>query len=184
MIGFQEIGDQACPAGLMGRADAAPVVTVEVLVEQDAVAKMGIASSRLMMLEDRTAPGFILQENARQAASQFVRDFANGQVSRRAGRTLDLEIVAVILVELLQRFDEQVVDGHPDRPPPVRVSTEEAGNGFRGLITDTDFIATTAEHVGMRLVDLRDGAHAVIRKEFGLIEHPAEKTLHTMPAKE
>jgi hypothetical protein len=36
-----------------------------------------------------------------------------------AGRALDFEVVAVVVMESLQCFNDQVVEGEPDRPAPV-----------------------------------------------------------------
>ena len=37
-------------------------------------------------------------------------------------------------MKLLQRLDEKVVDGHPDRPAPVRVPSEQPAVRLRGFI--------------------------------------------------
>src|SRR5260370_1086394 len=39
-------------------------------------------------------------------------------------------------MELLQRFDQQIVYREPDRSAPVRVSTEQTTGGFRRLIVN------------------------------------------------
>ena len=51
-----------------------------------------------------------------------------------AGGAFDLEIVAVVVMELLQRLDDQVVDREPDRPAPVRVAAEHARIRFARLV--------------------------------------------------
>ena len=44
----------------------------------------------------------------------------------RAGGALDFEIVAQVVVELLQRLDQQIIHRKPDRPAPVRIAAEQA----------------------------------------------------------
>ena len=51
-------------------------------------------------------PSAVAQEQARQPAGQLVGDLVEGEELARPGRALDLEVVAVVVVELLQRFDD------------------------------------------------------------------------------
>ena len=62
---------------------------------------------------------------SRQPARQFRRHLPEVHHLPRAGRAFHLEIVAEVVVELLQRFDQQVVDREPDRPAPVGVAAEQ-----------------------------------------------------------
>ena len=70
---FEQLGDQAGPAGLVRRADAAAGVAVEVLVEQDVVAEVRIGL-QLRSWSPKTGrrPSRPSQEEPRQAARQFV----------------------------------------------------------------------------------------------------------------
>ena len=72
----------------------------------------------------------------------------------RAGRALDLEVVAVVVVELLQRLDQQVVDREPDRAAPVGVAAEQPGVATRPARSRTrDCLPSTSKHVRVSLVD-------------------------------
>src|SRR5438309_1851700 len=84
-----------------------PGVAVEILVEEDVVAEMQVAVQLVVVGQDRPPAMLIPQEDAGQPAGQLVSDLVDRQELAGAGRTLDLEIVAVVMVELLQRVDEQ-----------------------------------------------------------------------------
>ena len=61
---------------------------------------------------------------------QTTRDLLSHLVQRHlvpgAGGALDGQRVAVVLVVLQQRPDDEDVGGEPDRTPPVRVAAERA----------------------------------------------------------
>src|SRR4029077_5376521 len=100
-------------------ANTATVVAVEVLVEEDVVPEMWVVLHFFAVVEDRASGGLILEENACEASGELVRDLTAGQIFSRAGRALDREIVPIVLMELLERFDEQVVDRHPNGAAPI-----------------------------------------------------------------
>src|SRR5438067_301037 len=120
---LKQLGDEARPASLVRRAEASSGVTVEVLVKQDVIAEVRIALQERIAPEHRTASTPIAYEDARQSASQLRRHLVDRQVATRAGGALDSEVVAVVVVELLERLDDQIVHRHPDRTAPVRVAT-------------------------------------------------------------
>src|SRR3954452_15674398 len=99
---------------------------MEVFVERDQIPPVRIALEELLLPEDRPQPLLVTQEGARESPRQLHRDLIQGQELAGARRTLNLEIVAVVMVELLERLDNQVVDGKPDRAPPVRVAAKQA----------------------------------------------------------
>ena len=65
-----------------------------------------------------------------------IGDLVQRQILARAGRALDREVVAVVVVELLERLDDQVVDREPDRAAPVRVAAEQAAVRLGRLVLD------------------------------------------------
>ena len=111
-------------------------VAVEVLVEQDVVAPVRV------VLEQRPSPPKTGRRPPVVAQEEADRGGARGRrrprpacsCCARAGRALDREVVAVVVVELLERLDEQVVDREPDRSAPVRVAAEEAGPRLGRLV--------------------------------------------------
>ena len=113
----------------MAGAEAGAGVAVEVLVERarDRASADRVWNS-VVVAEDR--PPARSRRAGRCAISRRESSSATSsqrQHLARAGRALDLEVVAEIVVELLQRLDQQEVDREPDRAAPVRVAAEEAG---------------------------------------------------------
>ena len=51
-------------------------------------------------------------------------------------RALDAEVLAEVVMELLQRLDDEEVDREPDRPAPVRVAAEQAAGRLAWLVGD------------------------------------------------
>ena len=98
---MQQKGDKAAPAGLMRRAEATPAIAVEVLVEQDIVAKMGIILQQSAAVEDRTPARGIPKEKPRQARGDVVSDLAQRHHTSRSGRAFQREVVTVERVETM-----------------------------------------------------------------------------------
>ena len=65
---------QGGPAGLVAGADAGAVVAVEVFMERDEVAPMGIVLEFFRAAEDRPAAMLVAQKYARQALRNFAGD--------------------------------------------------------------------------------------------------------------
>src|SRR5688572_31262528 len=57
----------------------------------------------------------------------FRSDLVDRAQPAGAGRALHAEVVAVVVMKLLQRLDDEVVHREPDRAAPVRVAAEQAG---------------------------------------------------------
>src|SRR4030095_8509999 len=117
----------------MARADTSAVVAVEVFVEQDEIAPERIALEYLRAAVDGPPAVLIAQEDAREPPRALRGPPPQVERRRRARRERDLERVAVEVVELLQRLDQQVVDREPDGAAPVRVAPEEPARGLRRL---------------------------------------------------
>ena len=82
----------------------------------------------------------------------FSGDAEERHLVSTAGRTFDLEVVAVVHPEALETFDEQEIDGYdesmdylegtePDWTSPVTVATKHATLGVSGPILDSEFLA-------------------------------------------
>ena len=54
----------------------------------------------------------------------------DGEIRAGSRRALHLEIVAVVVMEFLQRFDDQEIDREPDRSAPVGIAAEVPRFGF------------------------------------------------------
>src|ERR1700747_380155 len=70
---------------------------------------------------------------------QPCRNLVGGVVQREelagAGGALDLEVIPVVVMKLLQRFDQQKIDRKPDRAAPVGVTSKQTAVRFSRLIT-------------------------------------------------
>ena len=108
----------------MAGADALAGVAVEVFVKGDRVAPVGIGLELFDVAEDGALAVGAAEEDAGEAAGDFCRDFPKVHHLARACRALYFEIVAVVVMELLERFDNQVVNRKPDWPAPVRVAAK------------------------------------------------------------
>src|SRR5215831_11997500 len=176
---LQQFRDDTGPSRLMRRADAAAAVAVEVLVEVQVVAKLAVVLHLGIQRVDLTHAGRVLQKDSRETVRQLLGDLIDGHKMSRAGRTLDLETVPVVVVKLLKRLDDQEVDGKPHRTAPIGVASEEARSRLGRLVVHAKIGAVYREDEWMRVVIARHGAHAVVRQKFVRIEHPLEHRLHS-----
>src|SRR5262249_30172009 len=78
--------DQRRPAGLVAGANAGTVVAAEILVEQHKVAPVGIVLDLLGSTIDRSAPGFVAQEDALEPQGQLTRHLMERGLLPRSGR--------------------------------------------------------------------------------------------------
>ena len=62
---------------------------------------------------------FVTRPDFDQPIRKFVRDFFEMHELPGAGRAFDFEIIAVVMMKLLERFDQEVIDREPNRTAPV-----------------------------------------------------------------
>ena len=72
--------------------------------------------------------------------------------------------------EFVQSFNEQTVDGEPNRTTPVRVTTEQVNVGLARQVIDRVHFVALFERVRIFLVLLGHGANAVGRQELVFFE--------------
>src|SRR2546425_6809547 len=108
----------------MAGADALAGVAVEVFVKGDGVAPVRIGLEVFKVAEDGTVSVGAAEEDAGEPAGDFCGDFPQVHHLARSRRAFYFEVVAVVVMELLERFDNQVVKRKPDWPAPVRVAAE------------------------------------------------------------
>src|SRR6476646_1212842 len=103
----------------MAGADSGTVVPVEILVEQNHVAPVRICLKFIRAsVYWPTAVG-ITQKDPRKPARDFGRNLAQVHHLARSCGALNLEAVAKIVMKLLQRFDDQIVEWKPDGTTPI-----------------------------------------------------------------
>src|ERR1044071_5399709 len=120
---------------------------MEVLVEVHVVAEVRILLVTRVVTEDGAIALVVFQKNPRQARGELVGDVVDRRKVVRTRGAGDPELIAVVVMKLLQRLDDEEVDRKPDWPTPVRVAAEEAAVGFGGLIANGEVHAVMAVHV-------------------------------------
>ena len=115
----EQICYQARPAGLMAGTNTCPIIAVEVFIEKDQVAPMGVALEFLHASVDRSTSRLVTQENGGQASGKFCRDLFQVQQVAGTGGKLHFERIPIKVMKRLKRLDKQVIERQPDRAAPV-----------------------------------------------------------------
>src|SRR5262245_40248994 len=102
----------------MAGTQAGAIIAVEVLVEQDEIAPMWIFLENARTPVNRPASTSVAEEDAGQTPREILGDLVQIHELAGAGRTLHLEVLAVVHEVVEQRADDQPVDRHPDRAAP------------------------------------------------------------------
>ena len=74
-----QLGNQTSPSGLMGRANAPPIVAVKILKELEVVAEMWIRLQFLIGAEDWSFTVYIPYKNPAEPIAQFRSDLFDRQ---------------------------------------------------------------------------------------------------------
>src|SRR5262245_4372798 len=159
---MQELGDQPGPSGLVRGPDSTADVAVEVLVEVQIVAELTILLQLRIERVHLSHAGGILQEDSRKTVCQLLRHLIDREKTARAGRALDTKAIPVVVVELLQRLNDQEVDRKPDRTAPVRVASKQPRPGLARLVVDDERAAVQPVRVGVIFVVAGYRSHAVV----------------------
>ena len=88
------------------------------------------------------------------------------------------------MMEFLQRFDEQIIEWHPDGPAPVGVAAKKAVLRFGGPVADFVCFAAAIQPVRFAFVHLGQGAQTVVAQKFSFVQRPPEQAFHAMPAQQ
>src|SRR6476620_8619012 len=137
---------------------------------------MGIRLEFLRAAVHRPTLFGVAFKDRRQALSDLPAHFEQVHEFPGTGGTFHFELVAIVEMEMQQRPDDQGVDGHPDRPTPVRVATEHSGVGFRRQILDTVFFAMDMKEKRMLQMVAGQGADSVRTQESLLVKQAREHT--------
>src|SRR5438445_12029607 len=111
----------------MARPKPSAVVPMEIFVEQNIIFPVLIFLKLLGSAIDGPPTIGIAEENTRQPASELLCYLEQGHVFPRARGTFDLEVIAVVLVEVQQTPDQYTIHRHPDRTAPVGIAHEHTG---------------------------------------------------------
>src|SRR5271169_4441015 len=116
---LHQLRDHAGPSGLVARSNSGSRIAVEVLMKQNQVAPVRIGLELFEITEHRPAAIFIAKKNVRHPARKFSRYLPQGHHLSRSGGELNLKVVAKVVMKLLERLDQQVVQRKPNRATPV-----------------------------------------------------------------
>src|SRR5579871_325975 len=164
----------------MARAEARAGVPMKILMKWDVVAPVWILLEESVRPEHRPMAIRAPPEQPGEPARQGGGNLRDRAVPSRARRILNQEIVAVVVVKLLERLDQQEIDGHPHRAAPIRVTSEQPRCGFAGFVVNRARYAFDLKLVGMVEVIATQTPHSVIAEELVGIEHALQQPLHTM----
>src|SRR3954452_10038929 len=105
-------------------SNAPPGIAVEILVEVNVIPKLEIALQFRIQRVYLPLACRVLQEDAGEPVTKFLGDLIDCEISARARWTFDFEAIPIIVVELLERLDNQKVDWKPNGSAPIRVTPE------------------------------------------------------------
>jgi hypothetical protein len=99
-------------------AQALACLGIEVLVEQQQLAPV-FAEVYIIAAMTRPAATIIRREQPGQPPAQLLSDLVEREMPAGAAGILHRELIAIKPVVSFERFDQQIVDGEPDRAAPV-----------------------------------------------------------------
>jgi hypothetical protein len=77
LVGLEQVRNQSGPARLVRCSDAAAVLAVEILVEKNVIAKVGVILHLVAVVENWAPAGLVFKKNPRQTTGEFVGNFAD-----------------------------------------------------------------------------------------------------------
>ena len=141
------------------------------------------AGSRLQPLDPAEAgapPVRPDEEDRDQPVLEILADGIEGQLVAAARRVLEGQLVAEEPVVALERADEQVVEGEPQRTSPVGVAAEHGRRRLGWLVVDRCAEAVDAKLVGVLAMVCRQRAQPVRGQELVLVEELVEQLLQPL----
>src|SRR5580658_3166200 len=181
---LDQFGDEPGPAGLVARADTGAVIPMEIFVEKKQVLPVGIALEQFRAASDGAAALLVTNENVNEAAGDFGRHFPEIYFASRSRREFHFEVLAVVMVVLLQGFDQEIVHREPDGAAPVGIAAKNAAGGFGGFVVYAVDVAIDLDFIGMIEVVARERANAIGRQKLGFVKHAAEDALQLFTIRE
>src|SRR5690348_4646033 len=172
-----DVGDQAGPAGLVPGAERRPVVTVEVLAEDQVVPPGRVVLEPLVPAEAGPPAAGTAGEQGNEPVLEVGSHLVQGELGSAPGRVLDREVVAEEPAVPFQGADDQVVQREPERAAPVGVAAEHRRGGLGGFVVDAGRDPVDLELVRVLAVVGRQRPQAVRGQELALVEQPGHEPL-------
>src|SRR4029077_819430 len=110
---LDEFRDEAGPAGLVRRAEAGAGIAMKIIVKQIAMSILRAVGPIAGRAGKCALVFFVAQKKLDQSIGKLVRDFIQMHEPAGSGWAFNFEIVAVVMVKLLERLDEQVINRKP-----------------------------------------------------------------------
>ena len=168
---MDQLGDHPGPAGLVTGAEPFARVAVEILVELDEVAPVWVGIETFAVAVHRAPTLRVARKEADEPSREFHRHLPQRHLLARTRRAFDLEVLAQIVVVLLQRFDQQEVQRKPHRTAPVGIAAEQRAGRLGGRVVERKRLAVQVERERMVGVELGHRSHAMRTQHGGGVEH-------------
>src|SRR6185369_5081199 len=146
---------------------------VEVL-EQDVVAKVRVILEFLRAPVNGAPALGIPREGADEPLGNFSTHLEQIHQLARASGTFDIEVVAIVEIEIQERAEDQHVHGQPNLATPVRVAPEHPAIGLARQIVDAVLLPFDVEDVRIVFVKFGDGANAMRSQKLVLVQHSTQ----------
>ncbi len=107
------------PTGLVACSKPRTIIAVEVFVEEYVVTPVGIALELMRPSVDGSPTLVTAREDPCESVGDLLAHFKEVHHLPGPRWTLNFEVVAVVKIEVQERPDDESVNRHPDRSPPV-----------------------------------------------------------------
>src|SRR5688500_13028402 len=107
---------------------------MKVFVEKQVVAETFIGLIFFIITENRSSALFIFAEDIGKTRGKIVSDLSQVHHFTRTCWMLYQEIITVVMVKTLQRFNNKIIYRKPCGTAPVRISSEEIRIAFSGIV--------------------------------------------------
>src|ERR1700733_9004208 len=161
----------------MTGAQPCAIVAIEIFQEKHVIAEVRVVLEQFFSVVYRPLAVWPWLEKRAQPCRKTVGRFIERNALARTGRKLDLERIAIVVVEALQSFYQQEIHREPNWPSPIRVSPKSAALRFGRFVVNLKRRAFQRQHVRVALMVLRKRSETVRRQEFTLIEHALQDAL-------
>lgn len=140
------------PSGLVRSAKTRTIVTMEELVEEYVVLKMGITIELRVSTIGSSASIHILPKYVDNAMLDFFRDLVQWHKFTTPRGAFDLKVVPIVLMKALKRLDKEEVRRQPDWSTPIGVAAKHARVRVAGPVCNLVVLSIDVHRVRVVLV--------------------------------
>src|SRR6059058_3202625 len=110
----------------MTRTQTGAIVAMEVLVEKNQIAPVGIRLKFFRSAIDRPVACGIAEEDSGEPVAQLLCNLEQCHPFSRTGRALHFELVSEVGIHLEQSPNDERVHRHPDGTTPIGIASKQA----------------------------------------------------------